>query len=286
MKKYIRLLRIPHYLKNLLILLPFICGKELFNFSLWLKIIPGFFAFCLISSAIYIINDIKDIERDRNHPTKCRRPLPSGEVRASAAAVLAGLLALCAIALHLLTRSHPGAGVILAAYFLLNIGYSLGLKNVPILDICLLVSGFLLRVFYGAAITSIAISNWMYLTVMMLSFYLGLGKRRNELIKTGNDSTRGVLRFYNKEFLDKFMYMCLTTSIVFYSLWCVDTATVQNSGNKLIFTIPFAIALCMKYSLNIEGDSDGDPVNVILTDKLLLLFGALFAAAFLLLIYL
>jgi hypothetical protein len=121
---------------------------------------------------------------------------------------------------------------------------------------------------------------------MMLSFYLGLGKRRNELIKSGDNSTRKVLQFYNKDFLDKFMYMCLSTSIVFYSLWCVDASTIQNSGNKLVFTIPIAIALCMKYSLNIEGNSDGDPVSVILKDKVLLLLGAIFAILFGLLLYL
>jgi 4-hydroxybenzoate polyprenyltransferase len=286
MKKYIKLLRIPHYLKNCLILFPFVCGKQLLNPDLWQRIIPGFFAFCLLCSAIYVINDIRDIEKDRNHPTKCRRPLASGEISVRCAVFMAVLLILGASALHLLTHAHWSALAILFSYFLLNLGYSFGLKNIPIIDICLLVSGFLLRVFYGAAITAISISNWMYLTVMMLSFFLGLGKRRNELIRTGSDSTRNVLRFYNKEFLDKFMYMCLSIAIVFYSLWCVDPATIQSSGNKLVFTIPVAIALCMKYSLDIEGNSDGDPVNVVLKDKLLLLLGAVFAILFCLFLYL
>ena len=286
MRKYVRLLRIPHYLKNFLIFFPFVCGKQLFNLDLWLRIVPGFISFCLISSAIYIVNDIRDIEKDRKHPTKCKRPLACGEVSIRSAVLLMVLLLLGGAALTLLTRSHWSSFAILGAYFLLNLGYSFGLKNVPIIDICILVSGFLLRVFYGAAITAISISNWMYLTVMMLSFYLGLGKRRNELIKTGDDSTRNVLRYYNKEFLDKFMYMCLSTAIVFYSLWCVDASTIQESGNKLVFTIPIAIALCMKYSLNIEGSSDGDPVSVILKDKVLLLLGAIFAILFGLLLYL
>lgn len=286
MRKCIRLLRIPHYLKNFLIFFPFACGKQLFTPEPWSKIIPGFLSFCLISSAIYIVNDIKDIEKDKNHPTKCKRPLASGEVSIRCAVLLMVLLMLGGATLHLLTRSHWSSWAILGAYVLLNVGYSFGLKNIPIIDICILVSGFLLRVFYGASITAVSVSNWMYLTVMMLSFYLSLGKRRNELIKTGDNSTRSVLKFYNKDFLDKFMYMCLSTSIVFYSLWCVDASTIQNSGNKLIFTIPFAIVLCMKYSLNIEGNSDGDPVSVILKDKVLILLGAIFTILFGLLLYL
>lgn len=286
MKKYIRLLRIQHYLKNVLVLLPFICGKELLNIDLWLKVIPGFIAFCLISSVVYILNDIKDKEKDKLHPTKCKRPIASGEVSIKKAVVIAVTLFILSSVCNYLTYSIWYSWLILCLYFILNLGYSFGLKNIPILDICILVSGFFFRVLYGSFITDISISNWMYLTIMMLSFYLGLGKRRNELIKNKEGNTRGVLKFYTQNFLDKFMYLCLAITIIFYSLWCVDATTVSNLGNRLIWTIPFVLALCMKYSLDVEGNSDGDPVSVILKDKVLLVCGTLFAIAFGLLIYL
>jgi len=143
------------------------------------------------------------------------------------------------------------------------------LKNVPIMDIAILVSGFLIRVIYGGVICNIEVSNWLYLTVMAISFYMGLGKRRNEIIKQGTES-RKVLKFYNYEFLDKNMYMSLAITIVFYSLWCMDIGAVSNSLINIIWTVPLVLIICMKYSLDIEGDSLGDPVDVILSDKLLL----------------
>ena len=286
MKKYIKLLRVQHYLKNILILLPFICGNQLLNFDLWKKVIPGFFAFCFISSVVYIINDIKDKEKDKNHPTKIKRPIASGDVSVSLAIIIASLLFVGAIACNILTFSDWRSWLILALYLGLNLGYSFGLKNIPIIDICILVSGFFFRVLYGSYITNVVISNWMYLTILMLSFYLGLGKRRNELIALKDKDTRDVLKLYTQGFLDKYMYVCLAVTIIFYSLWCVDETTIANLGNRLIWTIPFVIALCMKYSLDIEKDADGDPVNVILKDKILLVGGVLFIIAFGLLIYL
>lgn len=286
MKKYLKLLRVHHYLKNGLIMLPFICGKQLFNWSMWLKVIPGIVAFSLISSVVYIINDIRDADKDRNHPTKCNRPIASGSIKKSTAISIAVILFISSMACNLVTFSHWTTWLILGLYFCLNIGYSLGLKNYPIIDICILVSGFFLRVLYGASITGIELSNWMYLTIMMLSFYMGLGKRRNELLRTKEGETRNVLKYYNHNFLDKFMYLCLTITIIFYSLWCVDPINTAVLGTRLIWTIPVVLAICMKYSLDVESDSDGDPVNVILKDKILMGACGIFAVAFILLMYL
>ena len=122
---------------------------------------------------------------------------------------------------------------------MLNLLYSFGLKNVPVADIAILVSGFLLRVLYGSSITGIEISKWLYLTVIAMSFYLGLGKRRNELEKHGGESTRKVLEAYNKNFLDKNMYMCLSLAIVFYSLWCTDPNTISLYNNNAIRNVKF-----------------------------------------------
>jgi len=159
--------------------------------------------------------------------------------------------------------------IIIITYILLNIFYSLGLKNIPLLDIVILVSGFLLRVLYGSEISSIAISSWLYLTVISMSFYLALGKRRNEIKKYGN--IRKVSQFYNQNFLDRNMYMCSGLTITFYALWCVDPATIaMHSTKNIIWTVVLVIIICMKYSLQVEGDSHGDPVDILLGDKTLL----------------
>ena len=128
----------------------------------------------------------------------------------------------------------------------------------------------------GFNVTGIEISKWLYLTIIAMSFYLGLGKRRNELLKQKGNS-RKVLKYYNQGFLDKNMYMCLALTIAFYSLWSVDPITIERVSNTdLVWTVPFVILICMKYSLNIEGNSDGDPVEVVLKDKALLAMLAIY----------
>ena len=162
--------------------------------------------------------------------------------------------------------------------------YSLGLKNIPIIDVVILVSGFVIRVIYGASITSIEISKWLYLTAMSGSFFMGFGKRRNEIIKQGNDS-RAVLKYYTKDYLDKFMYACLVLTLMFYSLWSVDTTTTAKFGENMIYTIPLVMIIFMKYCLDIEGDSYGDPVDVITSDKVLMCMVGVLAISMYILIY-
>ena len=163
--------------------------------------------------------------------------------------------------------------------------YSKGLKNVPIVDIMILVSGFVFRVMYGGVVTNIEVSKYLYLMIIFGAFYLGFGKRRNEIIKNGNKS-RKVLALYNKEFLDKNMYVMLGLAIVSYTLWCVDSTTINRVGNDYIFwTIPLLIVILQLYSLNIEGNSHGDPIEVILSDKLLIGTAMLYGIVMFMLLY-
>ena len=285
MKSYFKLIRVHHWVKNFLIFLPLIFSGQLQNVPLLVTAFLGFFAFCLLSSFVYVLNDIKDIEQDRQHPTKKNRPLASGKISVQAAKISLGVLIVLAAAL-LFPACKAGWGWGFAAvYLVVNLCYSNGAKNVPLLDIVLLVSGFMVRVFFGSAITGIEISNWLYLTVFTSCTYLALGKRRNEyrLAQSAprdmnSSKTRSVLKFYNYEFLDKNMSICLGLTITFYALWCIDPVTVKKIGSPyLVWTVPLLIILGMKYSLNIENDSDGDPVEVILADKTLLLLGLIFA---------
>ena len=272
--KYLKLIRVKHYLKNGLVALPIIFSGMLFKPELLLKALIAFIAFSFTSSVVYIINDIKDVEKDRKHPIKKNRPIASGEVSKMEAIVVASILLILIVTILLLTNNFLNWGnIILLIYLLLNIAYSLGLKDVPLVDITILASGFVLRVLYGGLLLGIEISNWLFLTVLSGSFYMALGKRRNELIKLNGKETRKVLQFYTKEFLDKNMYMFLALSIVFYSLW--STLGIDNSLFK--YTSIFVILILMKYSLNVESDSLGDPIEVILSDKILILLGIIYA---------
>lgn len=284
MKNYIKLMRPQHYIKNLILFLPIFFNGSITNLKKLMSAVGGFLVFCLISSVVYIINDTCDAENDRKHPTKCKRPIASGKISKPSAIIFAAILFVCAMALNLFVcKTNILAWVLTVGYILLNLGYSLGLKNVVLADILILVSGYLIRLIYGSVITDIPISNWLYLTVMAFSFYMGLGKRRGEL--SGGGKTRKVLKFYNRGFLDKNMYMTLGLGIVFYSLWCVDSGTVAMYSDKIIFTIPLVVIICMKYSLTLEGDSDGDPISVILHDKWLMIMALIYAALILSIIY-
>lgn len=271
MKNYLKLLRIKHWLKNGLILLPLFFGKSIFNLNKIFFVLIAFIIFSFISSIVYIINDINDIEADRNHPKKKNRPLASGKVSIKNAILVLILLMILSISLIIyLYNKTTNIFIILIPllYLILNILYSTKLKHIPIIDVAILVSGFVLRVYYGGIASNIEISSWLYLMIMFGSFYLGFGKRRNEM---KHNNTRKVLKYYNKEFLDKNMYVSLGLSIISYSLWCVDPLTKLNiSSNYLILTIPLVMMIFQKYSLIIEGDSDGDPIEVILNDRLLI----------------
>lgn len=287
MKNYLKLMRVHHYLKNVLIFLPLVFSQNLFDVTLLKKTILGFLSFSILSSIVYIVNDIQDVEKDRAHPTKCKRPIASGAVSVKEAYILAVVIAVLGITLNYFACGFDllGWGFVIL-YVGLNFAYSMGLKNLPIIDITILVSGFLIRVLYGSAVTAIEVSNWLYLTVISMSFYLGLGKRRNELVTQGSKS-RKVLKFYNHDFLDKNMYMCLGLTIVFYSLWCVDSTTIARySNSNIVWTVPLVMLICMKYSLNVEGNSDGDPVSVLLKDKILMGMVFLYAMIVLFIIYL
>jgi 4-hydroxybenzoate polyprenyltransferase len=281
-KDYARLLRFHHYIKNVLLFVPLFFSLGFFNKRALAISMLGFVIFSALSSLVYVFNDIQDIEKDRLHPVKCLRPLASGKIPLAHARVTLGvlatmLLALVSLLLVLENRQTTWLGVgLLAVYMTLNIGYSYGLKNIPLVDISILASGYVIRVLFGALIIGSAISVWLYLMIIVGAYYLGLGKRRNEITGMGKGGeTRIVMRFYSHDFLDKNMYMCQALCVVFYALWSIDTATVQrlNTG-AFVYTIPLFLIILLKYSLNIETASDGDPTSIILHDKLLLILCA------------
>ena len=284
MKKYLKLMRIHHYLKNILVFAALACSGLLFDSRKLLSCVLGFAAFSMISSVVYIINDIMDREKDRCHPKKCNRPIASGDISPTQAGFLAAGLLAAALLCNGLVFSLPATALLLT-YLILNLAYSLGLKKIPIVDVAILVSGFWIRVHYGALITGIQVSDWLYLTIVMLAFFLALGKRRNEVKHLKNGETRDVLKAYPIAFLDKVMYMCLTLAIVFYSLWTMTQETVMAYGKYLVYTVPIVMLIVMKYSMDIEGDSDGDPVEVLVHDRFLMFLCLIYLLSMLAILY-
>ena len=274
-KNYIKLMRPKHYLKNGLILAPLFFSKEINILNKIIDVLFAFLAFSLISSTIYIINDTMDAEKDRQHPKKCKRPIASGQISKKNAIIFSILLFISSFTFHYFgnrNKLFSISTIYLISYFFINLSYSLGLKNKPILDLVLLSAGFLLRVLYGGEITDVPISYWLYLIVITFSFYMGFGKRRGELEIKGDKNTREVLKKYSYEFLDKKMSIFMALTLVFYSLWTVDKKTTDVVGNDLfIWTVPLVIIIFLRYSYVIElGESDGDPVEVLLSDKVLI----------------
>jgi len=286
LKYLLKEMRVHHYIKNLLVYMALACSGKIFELE---KLIPTsliFLAFCSTSSIVYMLNDIKDVEKDRKHPIKCNRPIAAGKISVNIAIITCAFLFVFAVAFCFMSKSII-ASELLLLYLCLNVAYSMGMKNIPIVDVAILVSGFLLRLICGAIAADIVVSNWLYLTVISLAFYLALGKRRNELKKTAG-STRNVLRKYPESFLDKNMYLFLTLAIVFYALWSVDPVTIGFYGiasKGLVWTVLLLCIIMLRYSFDIEGDSDGDPVEVVIHDIPLIVLCVVYAMCVFFLLY-
>lgn len=280
MKKYFKLMRIKHYIKNMLIFVPLFFSQSMFESDKIRWAVVGYLAFCFVCSAVYIFNDLQDAEKDRLHAIKKNRPIACGEVSYKTACVFIFVCIMLTIGCNYFT-SNPGEGALyLFGYLILNIWYSMGLKNMPILDVIILSCGFILRLLYGAMVTQIEVSGWLYLTIFSATFYLGLGKRRNEWKGQAAGITRDVLLDYTFDFLDKNMYVFLGLTDTFYALWAIE-----QPEQGTVWTVPIVMVILMKYSFDIEGDSDGDPVEVVLKDRWLIVLGILYSICMYLLLY-
>lgn len=277
----LQLMRPKHYLKNILIFLPLIFTDSFVGTDGIVNVLLGFIAFSLLASVVYIINDIQDRRVDARHPRKKYRPIASGKLSVKTAYAIATILLGLSFALQYVIGMDSIAPLLLIVYLVMNIAYSTGLKNYPIVDILILSLGFLIRVYYGGEIIGVTISNWLYLSILAGSFYMSLGKRRNEVAKHGYN-TRLVNKFYSHKFLDKNMYVFFGLMIIYYSLWCIDMAELHPA---IIFTVPILIVMSMMYSLIIEGEkTEADPVEVLTGSRALLATLVLFLVTLLIIV--
>ncbi|HMR99683.1 MAG TPA: decaprenyl-phosphate phosphoribosyltransferase [Anaerolineales bacterium] len=264
----IKTMRPRQWTKNGFVFFALMFDKQLFLREPFLRTLEGFLLFCLASSAVYLINDIADVEADRKHPEKKHRPIASGKLPLNAAWLAA--IALVAIALPLGYLLSPALAVILAVYLAINILYSRWLKHIPILDVFIVSSGFVLRVAAGVALITVErFSPWLYMITTLFSLYIGFGKRRAEmsLLETGAGSHRKVLDGYTLPLLDQLITIVSGTTIVTYSLYTF-TAPNLPENHSMMLTIPFVVYGIFRYLQLIQtGHAAGAPDEVALKDR-------------------
>lgn len=271
MNSLFRIVRPHHFIKNLLIFLPILFIDEQIWPVLYHRLIPGFFSFCFLSSFVYIFNDIRDASLDKQHTIRSSRPIASGVISKKAAFFFGCLLLAVAVTINLLSAGGLwSAWVLMALYLAMNIGYSSGLKNLPVIEIVILAGGFLLRILYGAVLSGGAVSVWLLLSIAFLSTYLGFGKRRNELLYHGTKS-RKVLQYYKPKELNLFMGISFILSIAFYLLWCLYPGVAFLTPPIALYgSIPIVLAILFRYHYLIHQQTEGDPVDILLKDRIIL----------------
>jgi 4-hydroxybenzoate polyprenyltransferase len=272
MRSIIRLLRPHQYVKNGFVLLGLVFGQA-HTLAYVAHAAIGFAAFCMAASCVYVFNDIFDVEADRQHPVKCKRPIASGAVTLPLAWTLVSVLAVTSLALSL-AIGLLAAGFI-ALYLVINIAYSVRLKHVVILDVFIISSGFMLRILIGTSGIGIPPSRWLLLTGLMLTLFLGFAKRRAELIKLQNaggasyGAVRRVLDDYSPAVLDQLTGITAACTILSYGLYTVSPDTVRIHGTyALFYTLPFVIYGVFRYLFLLHHRARGnDTAQDLLTDR-------------------
>ncbi len=266
-KEYLKLFRLHQWIKNIFIFVPLVFSKNLFDSELFLIVIGGFFEFCIASSLVYVLNDIIDIEADRNHPVKKERPLASGKISKKSA--IYSVIILSLIVIVFLPFFNILFDTLLITFVILNIFYSIELKNIVIIDIFSIAAGFMIRIISGAVVINVEISNWLILTTMFISLFLGVMKRRSELALVENVSTRKVLAEYSITFSDQMATIAAAGVIICYALYSVSSRTVSIfETEKLIFTTPFVVFGIFRYMYLVYMNSKGENTSKILVSDL------------------
>lgn len=284
---YLKLLRPKDWAKNLFLFIPLFFSGEFFNWNTYPYLILGFIAFCCIASSIYIINDYKDIEDDKKHPEKSKRPLASGAVSKKASIVICILLVLAGFGISFFVRDK--FLFVLSIYFLLNLAYSFGLKNIPILDIMILAIGFVLRIKAGAVIVYIGVSEWLNIMVFLLALFMAIGKRRDDVLlklSSGADMRKAV-KGYNLDFLNIVLALVCAVIVVAYFMYTMSTEVLQRLGTyRLYYTCLFVLAGILRYlQIIFVQAASGSPTKILYKDRFIQISLLLWIISFYLIIY-
>jgi len=292
MKKYLKLLRVEQWVKNLFVFVPLFFSGNIKNVDLLTKSIFAFIIFSLAASIVYILNDYNDIEADSKHPEKRKRPLASGAIsKSKAIGIFIGLIA-ADIALVLFAQAYFHEmlwkfAIIIGSYFVMNLAYTFRLKHVPIIDIFIIALGFVLRVLAGGYITGISISQWAILLTFVLALVLAIGKRRGELINAQvSGKTRKALDGYNVQFADITLSISVTLAIVCYLMFTLSPEVQAKFHQRVFYTVIFVVFAFLRYlQQTLVYNRTESPTKIVYRDRYIQVTLLLWVAAFLIQIY-
>lgn len=285
---YAGVLRPKEWIKNTFLFIPLFFAGEFTNLHKIIDLCYGFISYSLVASAIYIINDYRDIAADRLHPVKQFRPLAAGRVSRSSALIIMGVILVTGFYIAWLLKTK--FLFILSLYFGLNLLYSFGLKNISILDILIVSSGFVFRIKGGGAITSINLTNWLVIMVFLLALFMAIAKRRDDILiklASGVDSRKSI-RGYNLEFLNFSLVLITSVTLVAYLMYTVSPEVLSRHNNyRLYYTCIFVIAGIMRYlQLTFVENNTGSPTRILYKDRFIQLTILLWIISFCFIIYL
>jgi 4-hydroxybenzoate polyprenyltransferase len=281
-------LRPQQWVKNVIIFAGLVFSQNLGHPALFLKTLVAFALFCLLSSGVYIFNDIMDVESDRKHPAKSSRPIASGKVKISTALFLFIVLSIVSMALS--AWLSPLFALTALAYLVLNVLYSVYLKNVVIIDVMCIAGGFVIRAVAGAVLIGVEISTWLIVCTTLLALFLSFGKRRHELVLLENQATdhRKILSEYSPYFLDQMISVVTASTVVAYAFYTLSPEVETKLGTPYMdLTIPFVLYGVFRYLYLIhQKEGGGSPTKMLLTDKPILANIILWLLAVILIVYL
>ena len=285
-KQLLITMRPKQWTKNLFIFVALLFDLKLFDLTYVARTVAAFILFCVLSGSVYLINDLTDVEKDRQHPVKRNRPLASGKLSRSWALRAAVVLPIIALALSFLL--DPGFGLIGLVYFVMQLAYSFALKNVVIVDVLIIAAGFVLRVAAGSVIAEAErFSPWLYVCMSLLALFLGFGKRRNELAVLGDNALghRKVLQEYTPELLDQMMALVTSSLVIAYSLYTFSAENLPPNKSMML-TIPFGLYSIFRYLYLVhQKNLGGSPEEILMGDAPFVLSNLCWGAAVLLILY-
>lgn len=286
----IRIVRPRQWVKNFFVFIPLFFGGQMSNTALLLDALTTFIAFSLAASSIYCLNDIVDVEADRQHPVKCHRPIASGQVSVSAAyALMAIMLILSMTVCPMLKGRSMAVGAVVLGYWIMNIAYCVWLKNFAIIDVCLIAFGFVLRILAGGLATAIEPSNWLVLMTFLLTLFLSFAKRRDDVLRmeaTGKPPRKNTIR-YNLTFINQAITISASITLVCYIMYTVSPeVTARFNSHYIYLTTIFVLVGLLRYiQIAVVDKQSGDPTKIILRDRFTQLVVLAWMVSFLFIIY-
>ena len=287
----IKVARPTHWIKNLFVFLPVFFGGGLLNTSEAVSAALTFLSFSLAASAIYCLNDIIDVNADRAHPVKCKRPIASGAITIPQAYGMMALSMVVSIVLmFLLPAGQTKTIFVIVAYFLINVAYCLRLKDYAIIDVCIIASGFVLRILAGGYATGVQLSKWIVLMTFLLTLFLAFAKRRDDVLRmnTTGQAPRANTSRYNLTFINQAITITAGVMLVCYVMYTVSPEIIaQFATDKLYLTSILVILAILRYlQISFVDEKSGDPVKVALSDRATQLILLAWLLSFLVIIYL